>query len=64
MGNTQPPPSCCFLPPTWRCFLDIPTDSEAAFASSSNTFSLKTLAVASVPGSTNFALTKRRQDDL
>lgn len=51
------------LAPTWRSFVEIPADAEAAFASSASSFSLTTLEVASVPGSTDFALTERRLPD-
>jgi hypothetical protein len=53
-----------FLLPVWRSFRDIPADAEAAFASSSCTFSLATLEVACTPGIGGFALTERKQADM
>jgi hypothetical protein len=53
-----------FIAPTWRSFQDLPSDSEAAFASSSSRFSLMTLEVTCDPGYPGFALTERRQHDM
>ena len=53
-----------FMTPIWRSFRDMPSDSEAAFASSSSMFSLNTLEVTCDPGYCGFALTERRQHDM
>jgi hypothetical protein len=52
-----------FMSPIWCSFADIPSDAEAAFASSSSSFSLSTLEVTHDLGFAGFALTERRQHD-
>jgi hypothetical protein len=53
-----------FISPIWRSYYDIHINAEAAFASSSSSFSLSTLEVANNPGMSVFALTERKQPDL
>jgi hypothetical protein len=46
--------------PTWRCFENINSRSEAATLASSCVYSLATLEAASVPDSVRYALTERK----
>lgn len=53
-----------FISPIWRSHCDIHMNAEAALVSSSGSFSLSTLEIASNPGMAGFALTERKQPDL
>jgi hypothetical protein len=52
------------MTPTWRCFENITSGSEAASAAASCAFSLSTLEVASIPDSIFFAVTERKQPEI
>ncbi len=52
-----------FMSPIWCSFTDIHSNAEAAFASSSSSFSLATLEVTHDSGFSGFALTERKQHD-
>jgi hypothetical protein len=53
-----------FMSPIWCSFLKIHSNVEAAFASSSSSFSLATLEVTHDSGFDGFALTERKQNDM
>jgi hypothetical protein len=53
-----------FMSPIWCSFADLHSDAEAAFASSSSSFSLATLEVTYDSGFAGFALTERKQHDM
>ena len=53
-----------FMSPIWCSFLNIHSNAEAAFASSSSSFSLATLEVTHDTGFGGFALTERKQCDM
>jgi hypothetical protein len=56
--NTLPPI------PTWRCFENMTPGPEAASVAASCSFSLATLEIASLPDSSGFALTERKQPEI
>lgn len=49
---------------SWRLFQDIPAGQESAAMASSCIFSMATLQIASVAGSSGFAITERREPTL
>jgi hypothetical protein len=50
--------------PTWRCFENLTPGPEAASVAASCSFSLATLEMASMPDSSGFALTERKQPEV
>jgi hypothetical protein len=51
----------CDTSPNWRCFISLPSDSEAATVSKHCNFSLATLEIACDPAAECFALVEQEQ---